>query len=115
MPEFLVDTDVLIDHLRIGSGLPTPPERTAYSSLTRAELYAGRHVDEAVVDDLLSILSEVPVDRPIAEEGGRLRRAHGIGLADAIIAATAIVTGRTLLTRNDRDFRSVRGLRRRSP
>lgn len=114
MADYLVDTDVLIDHLRTGRGLVVPPALTAYSSLTRAELHAGRSVDEAVVDDLLSIFTELPVDRVVAEEGGRIRRRHDIGLADAIIAATAILTKRTLVTRNERDFRAIPGLRRRT-
>lgn len=115
MAEFLFDTDVLIDHLSGGRPLSIPPERSAYSTLTRAELYAGRHVDESVVDDLLSILAEIPVERAIAEEGGRIRRTQGIGLADAIIAATALTTGRTLVTRNERHYRAVAGLKLRAP
>lgn len=110
MAEYLVDTDVLVDHLRSGRMVPVPPDKTAYSSLTRAELYAGRHVDEVVVDELLSAFREIPVDRPIAEEGGRIRRSDGVPLADALVAATAMVTGRRLVTRNQKHFARIRGL-----
>lgn len=111
MTEYLLDSDVLIDHLRIGRAVAVPSERAAYSSLTRAELYAGIRVDEGVVDDLLGVFREIPVDRSVAEEGGRIRRATGLALADALIAATALVTGRTLVTRNERHFSRVKGLR----
>ncbi|MGH2759462.1 MAG: type II toxin-antitoxin system VapC family toxin, partial [Actinomycetota bacterium] len=70
MPRFLVDTDVLIDHLREGVRVPVPPADTAYSTITRAELYAGRDTDERVIDTLLDAFEEIPVDRRIAESAG---------------------------------------------
>ncbi|MBI4729089.1 MAG: PIN domain-containing protein [Acidobacteria bacterium] len=115
MPDLLLDTDVVIDHIRGHRFLAVPRDRAAYSTLTRAELYAGVRADETVLDALLAGFVEIPVDRVIAEEGGRIRRSHGIDLADAIIAATAITTGRTLVTRNERHVRGVRGLKVRRP
>lgn len=116
MARFLVDTDVFIDHLRAGRRVPVPPEEAAYSSITRAELYAGRGTDEAVVDRLLDAFEEIPVDRPVAEEAGRIRRATALTLPDAIIAATSLATARELLSRNVRHFGAVPGLRlARSP
>lgn len=114
MPDYLVDTDIFIDHLRAGRRVPVSPDSSAYSSLTRAELYAGRRTDEAVVDLLLSAFTEIPLDRGVAEEAGRIRR-HGHPLADAVIAATALLAGRTLVTRNERHFSRVDGLRLRVP
>lgn len=117
MAEYLLDTDVLVDHLRAGVAVPVPHERAAFSSLTRAELYSGRHVDENVVDDLLSAFGEIALDRSIAEEAGRLRREGNVPLADAVIAATALVTGRVLVTRNLKHFAKIRELKvhRRAP
>lgn len=111
MPRLLLDTDVLVDHLRKGERLPAVVDDAAYSTITRAELYGGRNTDERVVDLLLSAFEEVPVDRRIAEETGRIRRRVGLALGDAVIAATALLTGRALLTRNLRHFESVSGLR----
>ncbi len=111
MDEYLLDTDVLIDHLRAGVSVPVPHERAAFSSLTRAELYSGKRVIESVVDDLLSVFAEITLDRPIAEEAGRLRRERGIPLADAAIAATALVSGRVLVTRNVKHFARIKGLK----
>lgn len=111
MARILFDSDVLIDHLRTGAELGVGPGEAAYSSITRAELFAGRDVDESGLDLLLSAFEEIPVHGPIAEEGGRIRRRMGIPLPDAIIAATAILTNRSLATRNARHFSRIRGLR----
>lgn len=111
MADLLLDTDVVIDHLRSHRMLAVPDRLTAYSSLTRAELYAGQRVDEAGLDLLLDRFIEIPVDRSIAEEGGKIKRIHDVGLADAIIAATALITNRTLVTRNGRDFGRIPGLK----
>lgn len=109
--KFLVDTDIFVDHLRAGRPVPVPPHSAAYSTISRAELYAGRDTDEAVVDDLLSAFDELPLDRAVAEEAGRICRGTEIALPDAIIAATALLSGRTLVTRNRRHFQRVPRLR----
>ena len=109
MPKVLFDTDVVIDHL--AGRKPLPVEDGCYSVITRAELYAGTDVDEPAIDELLDALTEVPVDRDIAQEAGRLRRGSRLRLPDALIAATALATGSRLHTRNVRDFRGVKGLR----
>jgi hypothetical protein len=112
---FLVDTDVFVDHLKAGRMVPVPPERAAYSSIARAELYAGSRAVEAILDDLLGAFLEIPVDRAVAEVGGRIRRDTGLALPDALVAATAIVTGRRLVTRNDKHFAGVGGLKLHKP
>lgn len=115
MADVLVDTDVLIDHLR-GARTFTPPSgRVCYSTVTRCELFAGRHVDEEVVRKLLAPFGEVPVDRDVAERAGRIRRAHRVRTPDAIVAASALENGLTLWTRNTRDFAGIAGLRVQAP
>jgi predicted nucleic acid-binding protein len=47
--------------------------------------------------------------------GGRIRRETGIAIADGLIAATALVHGVALLTRNVRHFERVDGLRLATP
>ena len=110
MADVLIDTDVLVDHLRGARRLPIPEGAACYSSITRAELFAGRHVDESVVRRLLEPFVELPVDRAVAEEAGRIRRETGLRLPDALIAAAALGRGLTLWTRNVRDFGRVSGL-----
>lgn len=109
--DVLIDTDVFIDHLRGAQRLRAPEGRACYSSITRCELFAGRFVDEEVVRTLLGGFAELPVDRNVAERAGRIRRETGLRTPDALIAATALEHGLTLLSRNARDFSRVEGLR----
>jgi len=64
---------------------------------------------------LLGGFGELPVERLVAELGGRVRRDSGLGLGDALIAATAIKHGLALLTRNTRHFPRVANLDLASP
>jgi hypothetical protein len=91
--------------------LTTRDDAVHYSVVTRAELYSGRGSEETVVATVLAPFHEVPVDRSIAERAGRLRRGSNLRLPDALIAATALELGCTLVTRNVRDFEGIRGLR----
>lgn len=105
----LVDTDVLVDHLR-GVRRFEPAVPVHVSVVTRAELFAGRATEEASVIRLLAPFVEHAVDGVVAERAGRIRRTHGLRLPDALIAATALVHGLTLVTRNRRDFEGVTDL-----
>jgi predicted nucleic acid-binding protein len=108
--DVLVDTDVLIDHLRGHRRFEPGSGRVCYSILTRAELFAGRNADTQTIALLLGPFTELPIDRSIAERGGALRRSLAISLPDALIAATALERDLVLLTRNKRDFGRVADL-----
>ena len=113
MADLLVDTDPFVDHLRGAHELRTGRHRLFYSVITRAELFAGSTGSDLVIK-LLSAFRELPVDRKVAEQAGRIRRESGLRLPDAIIAATAVVHSLALATGNRRDFGRVRGLRLRA-
>jgi predicted nucleic acid-binding protein len=52
----------------------------------------------------------LPLDEPVIQQTIRLRQQHRVKLPDAIIAATALVHGLPLLTRNTADFSALPGL-----
>lgn len=107
--EALIGSDVFIDHLRLGTGLPV--RRGWYSSITRAELFSSRNVNEDGLERMLGFFEEVEVSRTIATRAGRVRREHGMALPDAVIAATALSLGVPLATRNKKHFEHIRGLK----
>jgi predicted nucleic acid-binding protein len=115
MAEVLVDTDVLVDHLRTGSGHWLGDFDVLYSVVTRAELFAGHADQEPRVQALLDAMIELPVNRHVAEVGGRIRREHGVAIPDALVAASAILAGASLATRNIRHFDRIDGLRLHDP
>lgn len=110
MADFLVDTDVFVDHLRGARRFEPKSHRVHYSVVTRAELVAGNTATDPV-NILLAAFRELSVERLVAERAGRLRRETGIRLPDALIAATAIEHRLSLFTRNWANFDRVPGLR----
>jgi len=61
-----------------------------------------------MLDDFVSLFRVIPVTVDIARAGGLLKRdfgkSHGVGLADAIIAATAQVENAELSTLNVKHY-----------
>ena len=110
----LIDTDVLVDYLRgqvnAVAYLESVTERLMISAITVAELYAGvrEGTERQAPDMFLSAFEVVVVDQAISQQGGLYRRdlgkSHGVGLADALIAATAEELGATLVTLNLKHF-----------
>lgn len=110
----ILDTDVVIDYLRskpaaiaFVDGLASKP---MLSVITVAELYRGvRDGQERVdLDDLVAQSRVLLLDLPAAVAGGLYQRqygkSHGVGLADAMIAAVAEQHGSTLVTLNLKHF-----------
>ena len=52
----------------------------------------------------------IGLDELIIQQTMRLRQQHRLKLPDAVIAATALVRGLTLITRNVSDFKAIPGL-----
>jgi predicted nucleic acid-binding protein len=117
----LLDTDVMVDFLR---GYPkavalvhAQSERIILSSIVAAELYAGVRGDEELgtLDTLIRLFRIVPVSPELARAAGLHKRdyakSHGIGLADAIIAATAEAENADLGTLNTKHYPMIKGLK----
>ena len=63
--------------------------------------------EEQHIKSLLNICMRVPVSDAIAERAAFLARTHRIGVADLLIAATALELGVPLFTKNIRDFKKI--------
>jgi predicted nucleic acid-binding protein len=111
----LLDTDVLIDHLRGHRRLDLFDLAWKISVVTRCELFAGRNTHEPSLRRTLELIDELPVDRVIAESAGRIRRTTQLDIPDALIAATALEHDISVMTRNRRHFERVPNLVVRSP
>ena len=105
-----MDTDVLVDHLRGTRRLRSDMRPLAISVISRCELFAG-HDDPVALRRFLSAMIEFAVDEAIAELAGATRRETQIATPDALIAATALMHGIPLMTRNRRHFERVAELR----
>jgi hypothetical protein len=104
----LFDTNILIDH-SIGIAAAKDVLRlyddSAISIVTRIEFLAGAQPGmERLALRLLERFHLVQLDEQIADEAARVRRDMRLKFADAIVLASARVTGRTLLTRDAKDF-----------
>jgi predicted nucleic acid-binding protein len=91
---YLVDTDILVDHLRKRPGAADYRDslgRWSYSIITAMELFAGADSKKEIqrLEEFLGDFQEVPLS---AQSGAKGR--------DALIAATAITEGLTLATRS---------------
>src|SRR4051812_12730 len=94
----LLDTDVLIDYLRERPEsvqfVETLESRAVLSVITVAELYAGVRdgQERAELESFVQRSVLIDLDEQICTAAGLLlrqyRKSHGVGLADALIAAT---------------------------
>ena len=86
----------------------------AVAVVTRIEVYGFTRLkpeEQAALDILFRRLTVHPLDDGPSSPGLiALRQQRKMGLADAIVAATALVHNLTLVTRNEEDFRHVTGL-----
>ena len=116
----LVDTDVLVDFFRgyhkAVDFINAQSSRIVLSSVAVAELYAGVISDHEIValDRFISLFRVIPVSSEIAKAGGLYKRdygkSHGVGLADALLAATAEIENVELTTLNIKHFPMIKGL-----
>lgn len=124
----MIDSDICIAIIRARGGPlaqrlhDLPPDEVFLSAITYAELATGVQ-KSAVVDKNEKALGKfctpftiLPFDEAAAEHyaviRATLKRAgNAIGPLDLLIAGHAMAAGTTLVTRNDREFRRVAGLK----
>lgn len=117
---YLLDTDVLVDYLRgearAVAFVQSNADRILLSAIVVAELYAGvkGEAELSVLDGFVSLFRVVPIGAAIAKAGGLYKRdfskSHGIGLADAILAASAEAENAQLQTLNVKHYPMMKGL-----
>ena len=114
MGQIVVDTDVLILHLRGNESVRAMLKEAAKDSLlccsaiTIGEIHAGMRDDELEkTEKLLNSLAVIDVDRKIAALAGDYRRtikSHHLELDDCLIAATCAINKATLITANSKHY-----------
>lgn len=116
MVRTLVDTDVLIDAGRAVEvavaqlEMAAQTSTLAVSAITQMELIVGcrNRVELQILERFLLRFEVVKLNELISDKAIELLRgyrlSHGLLIADALIAATAIVVGTPLLSKNQRDY-----------
>ena len=112
----LIDTGILIDHFH-GHGAASAlinrfvaaDEQMVISVVTVTELLGGMRVgEEAQTEQLLGLFTVLDADEAVGRQAAvylrAFRHSHRIDLGDALIAATALVSGIELLTRNVKHY-----------
>lgn len=116
MSHYLLDTNVLVFHLRGERGVPALLNRWSQSHelhisvATWVEILAGmRPHEEEVTMRLLHSLTTISINPSIADRAGRMiyqyaRQGFRVSFPDALIAATALEHDLTLVTTNVKHF-----------
>ena len=117
----LLDSNILIYGAESGEPrLDAILDRTdlAVASVTCIETLGYHRLSEAERDGLQAAIARMKVlalSDGVMERAISLRQQRRMGLADAIIAATALVHDLPLVTRNVDDFKHVAGLKLMNP
>ena len=120
----ILDTSILIDHLR-GYKPATQyldslnDKETAISVITEAEVLSGESCNNSSIREsishLLSRWKHIDVSRDIAIQTGDIKRKYRLTMPDALIAATALLHGLEVSTKNVKDFAKVEGIVIKAP
>lgn len=117
---FLIDTNTVIDYFNdilpaggtdfmdeLVEGSPQISVITEIETLG----FNGSPAEMTLVSEFVKIANVLELNRATVNQTILLRKSHKIKLPDAIIAATALVHGLTLITRNTSDFSKIAGLK----
>lgn len=120
MEKIILDTDILIDHLRGYSPARGYIEQFEFglfrgyvTTISVLERYTGKKMNEASklaeVEKLIGILENVDLSMEIAKKAGEMVRLYECAIPDAIVAATASYIEAKIVTRNRKHYRGIRG------
>ena len=116
---YLIDTNIIIDHLRgdeeATSFLQKIEENSiqaCISVITEYELLSSSKLSQTeekkIREFIFNLLPSLTVTSQTVSIAASFHRKYNIGLADAIIAATAYSAHATLITRNTKHFKSIK-------
>ena len=83
------------------------------SVVTELELLSHPGLTEEDIVEIAQVLMSMvvfPLESRLAQLAGTLRRQYRLKTPDSIVAATALLTRTTLVTRNIRDFQNIEAL-----
>ena len=120
---FVLDTNTVIDYFR-GRGrvaerlLSVPPSEIGLPAIAAYEAWVGvlgsknAAQRQAQFEEFLATIEVLPFDAAMSRRAAEIRlalerRGESIGPLDTLIAATALETGATLVTRNVSEFGRV--------
>ena len=92
--------------------------KPAISSITEIELLCWQKADEEdikAINDFIKYSQIINLNDSVKENTVDVKKANTIKLPDAIIAASAKTYDLTLLTRNIKDFKSIKNLKLLNP
>ena len=118
---YLIDTNVVLDFM--GNKLPEKgkiriariiDEEINFSVINKIELLGFSKVEQDLIE-FVTCSNIHPIDDAIVDKTIEIRRLFKIKLPDAIIAATAMINDMVLVSRNTKDFKTVKGLKAIDP
>lgn len=117
--KILLDTSILIDHIRQKETNQTPLYKLSegghefcISILSHTECYSGKSIWERknakeALEAILSNIKILPLDIGVSKKAGEIRAKYSVGVGDAVIAATALIHELPIATLNSKDFQKV--------
>lgn len=123
MAKILIDTSIIIDHLRLKNKKQTILTKIFLaghdlftSILTHTESYAGKSIwknkdARTYLENILADMKILPLTEKLSIEAGQISAIYNLETVDAIIAATALFHKLELATLNVKDFEKIAGLK----
>lgn len=124
MGKYLIDTNAVSDYLSFSFGnagmsilddaVNAVPN---LSIITQIELlcWDTDKVTQKYIKDFIADSSVLGITPEVIEQCVKIRKGRKIKTPDAIIAATALTYGYTIITSNEKDFSNIKGLKILNP
>jgi len=117
----LVDSNIIIYAMNPAYSFLIPwiestvPAVSAISSLETLGFHKLSSTEKDILEDFFTGAQVLAIDEKVLPRAIQLRQIRKLGLADSIIAATALVHDLVLVTRNTKDFTWIDGLKLLDP